>query len=68
MDNNVVVNKFIEQANDNIVLASIGYVHTNKDICKFNAFNILNCMQYVYDELSDTQKEKLNQIYNTLIL
>lgn len=68
IDYNNIKDKFVKRGSDGTILASVGYVHTDKDICNFNALNILACMQDVDYKLSDEQKENVKQVYNKLML
>lgn len=68
IDYNNIKDKFVKRGSDNTILASVGYVHTDADICDYQAFNILAQMQDVDYKLTDEQKENLSQIYNKLIV
>ena len=62
-----VIDKSIEQGVQMAHLASLGYVINNTDICVYYSNIVLNHMKNVYDELSDSQKEKVNEMYANII-
>lgn len=68
IDYNNIIDEFVKRGGDNAILASLGYVHTDADICDYQAFNILAQMQEVDYKLTDEQKENVSQMYNKLII
>lgn len=68
VDYDKVVKETIEQAFNNVCLASLGYLITDSILCEFNALSILAHMKNVTEELSDAQSEKLLEMYNFLIV
>lgn len=68
IDYNKILDTLVKRGGDNAILASIGYVHTDADICEYQALNILAQMQEVDYKLTDEQKENISRMFNKLTI
>lgn len=63
-----VINKLVDRAVQIVQLSDIGFILTDKDICRYNAMVILSNMSNVESKLSEEQQQNLIAMYNELMV
>lgn len=63
-----VKSKLVDRGVQIVHLSDIGFILTDKDICRYNAMVILSNMSNVESRLSEEQQQNLIAMYNELMV